>query len=130
MSVRDFQERRKIERVIFSWPILIILVTLFFIALWGIYTTWQTKRALDHEVAQLQAEIKKAEMTRQQYESKREELETPEGVDREARARFNLKKPGEEVVIFVDDAPKVSQPKNRVVSIFSAVMGWFKNLFH
>ena len=129
MSVRDFQERKKVERILFSWPILMILVGLLVIALWGLYNIWQSKRALDQEIARLEQEIAKAEATRKQYETTFEALETLEGVDREARARFNLKKPGEEVVLFVDDVPKSSAPTGRVASIFSAITNWFKNLF-
>lgn len=104
MGLRDFQENRDIERSIFSWPVILIVGALTFVALAGAWRTFNVDLALRREIKDLEQKIAEAEQSRKNYEKRLLELGTPEGADRDARGRFNLKKPGEEVVIFLGEA--------------------------
>lgn len=128
MNIRDFQERRMVERMIFSTPVLIVVVLLAILALIGVWNMWRTKHALDIELAHTREELAHTKMVKESYEQKFQELATPEGVDFEARARFNLKKPGEEVVLFVD-APPATISRGRIASAWHAIWGWIQSFF-
>lgn len=108
MGLSDFQEDRDIERSIFSWPVILIVGTLVFVALAGAWRTFDIDLALRREIKDLEKKIAEAEASRQNYEKRLAELGTPEGIDRDARGRFNLKRPGEEVVIFLGEATSAS----------------------
>ena len=57
MSVRDFQERKKIERILFSLPILALCTALVVLAAWGVVRIGYRKYIIDREVAALRDEI-------------------------------------------------------------------------
>ena len=128
--MKNFQERKKFERSMFSMPVIIVIFCFVVFALYGVVNVLRTKSALNKEITRLKQEIAKAETTRQDYESQMNNLKTTDGIDREARNRFNLKKPGEEVAIFVDDKKQESAPpEGKVAGVYHAVTRWFKNIF-
>lgn len=103
MALSDFQESKEIERIIFSWPVIFVCVLLLLAALWGVFKALEKGLALRQEVANLEKKIAEAESAKNTFQAKLENLRTEAGLDREARGRFNLKKPGEGVVIFVEN---------------------------
>ena len=130
MGLRDLQERKRLERTIFSWPALIGLCVAIVLVFWNIINAWQTQRMLDRDIARLDEEIAKANDMREQYEAQFQEMQTSDGIDREARARFNLKKPGEAVVLFVDETHNdQAPPASGAAGVYQATMQWFQKLF-
>ena len=128
--MKDFQERNKFKRMLFSFPVMICILFLIVFAGWGMFNVLRTKYALDKEIARLKLEIAKAETTRKDYDAQMSEIQTADGMDREARSRFNLQKPGEEVVVFVDDSKKTAPPpENKTTGAYHAILRWFKNIF-
>ena len=105
MVLRDFQENKETERVVYSWPAILIVALLGLAVIVGIFRVFRTKLALNVEIKNLEEKIAEARASQKNYEQKLADLENPAGLDREARGRFNLKKPGEEVVIFLDEIP-------------------------
>ena len=112
MGLSDFQEQRKWRKIFFSYPVAVLLMPLVIWSLWQVYTAFWASKALNDEVSVLERQIQAVHSARIVLEQKSQELRSPEGIDKEARGRFNLKKPGEEVVIFVDEAyhPKDASP--------------------
>ena len=112
MGLSDFQEQRKWRKIFFSYPVAVLLMPLVIWSLWQVYTAFRASKALNDEVSVLERQIQAVHSARIVLEQKSQELRSPEGIDKEARGRFNLKKPGEEVVIFVDEAyhPKNASP--------------------
>jgi len=104
MAFNDFQENKKIERAVFSWPVIFIAGLLVIAALWGIFRALEKELALRGEIKTLEKKIAEADSAKAVWEAKLEDLRTEAGLDREARGKFNLKKPGEEVVIFINSA--------------------------
>ncbi len=104
MGLSDFQEQRKWRKIFFSYPVAVLLVPLVMWSLWQVYTAFRASKTLGDEVSALERQIQAVRSARIVLEQKSQGLLSPEGIDKEARGRFNLKKPGEEVVIFVDEA--------------------------
>ncbi len=129
--MKNFQERQKFEQTLFSFPIMSIVFFFMALALFGSINVWRTKNSLDREIERLKKEIIKTDTIRKEYESQMSEIQTSDGIDREARSRFNLKKPGEEVVLFVDDIKKENfPPESQVTGAYHAIQKWFKNIFN
>ena len=124
MVLRDFQENKKTKRVIYSWPAIVIVALLCLAVTVGIFRVLRTSLALNREIKDLEGKIAEAGASQKNYERKLAELESPAGLDREARGRFNLKKPGEEVVIFVEEPLSASAG-----SVASRLRSFFKKLW-
>ena len=131
MSVRDFQERKKIERILFSLPVLALLVLFVVLAALGVVRVGYRKYLFDQEVAALREEIAAVEAQRIEHENRLRELATPEGLDREARGKFNLKKEGEEVVLFLESPQSAPSPdqKSGVAGAWRSFRGWIDGWF-
>ena len=72
---------------------------------------WSRDRAIKAEIQELQIKIADAKKAKEDGLKKIEELGVAEGVDAEARGRFNLKKEGEELVVFMDNKNTPEVPK-------------------
>lgn len=124
MVLKDFQENKEIGRAVFSWPAILVAALLVSAALWGIFRALEKGFVLRQEIKNLDGKIAEADSLKTTFQAKLEGLRTEAGLDREARGRFNLKKPGEEVAIFLDDASQ-SKPAGLfgdwLASLWSAV---------
>ena len=129
MALEDFQEKKIISRIIYSLPVLIIIIVLVFAVIVGIWKAYFAKRELDKEISEFKKHIEEIVASRQKTDEKLSMLKTPEGIEREARARFNLKKSDEEVVIFVDEENKPIVSQSRAASIFNAIKNFFLKIF-
>lgn len=128
--MKDFQERNNVNRALFSFPVMVGVLFFAVFAAWGTMNVLRTQSSLDTEIIRLKAEIAKAEAARKEYDLQTSAAQTSEGADREARERFNLKKPGEDVVLFVDDNKKTSAPpESNVAGTYHAIQKWFENIF-
>lgn len=126
MSVRDFQEKKRTQRLLFSVPVFFGVLIIAGFMLWAIFKLWLVKNSLESDVRDLHQQISEARARKRLYEQKSGELGTPEGLDREARFRFNLKKPDEEVVVFVDDgATTTGREAGAIDKTIEWIQGWF-----
>ncbi len=103
MEFEEFQEKKKMDRIVFSLPVLIIIVFLAAVSLVGAIKLYRTESSLKNDLIKLNQKLSATKIETAQIQQKIESLKTPEGVEYEARSRFNLKKSGEEVAIFVND---------------------------
>lgn len=125
MALQDFQEGKKTDKLIFSWPVIMSAGFLCAVALFGISKVLITELALKKEIKELESKISEADVSRKIFEEKLAALRTKEGIDREARGKFNLKKPGEEIVVFVGDTqPEKSIKKTGLASVWDRLKKW------
>lgn len=108
MVLRDFQEKKEIEKFIFSWPALIVAFLLVILVSLGVLRILKRELALRREIRTLEAKIKETEKKGEGFEKTLSELATPSGLEKEARRRFNLVRPGEEVAVFLEDNPPLA----------------------
>ena len=78
-------------------------------------------RAQSADMAQ---EIEQLKVKKQELEVLLTELQTKEAVEREAKERLNLKKPGEQVVVVVPEK-KDSPPAEQPTSLWEKFMSFF-----
>lgn len=79
---------------------------------------------LRSEVKNTEKEITELFKKKQELEAYLMELQTRAGIEREAKDRFNLKLPGEEVVVVVPKAEE-SKPQPQTASLWEKIREFF-----
>jgi len=123
----DFQQKRKIRKVFYSRFMLVALLVLVLFMAKQVYDIYQ-KQGLSKEgltsVLNENSELKNRE---KMLSSEIERLKTEDGIEEEIRNKFNVVKPGEHLVVIVDDA---STSKNETAKEntgwWGSFLGWFK----
>ncbi|MEK7560101.1 MAG: septum formation initiator family protein [Patescibacteria group bacterium] len=103
MALREFQEKKNVRRLIFSLPVAILVVILSLWAAYGTVSAVFTWRELSKKNRELESKIDDIKKSKEALEEKIKLIETEYGVDLEARENFNLKKPGEQIILFVEE---------------------------
>lgn len=101
--MKEFQQKRRWRRFISSN---IALVFLAAVVVWLLVQTvgvWRQQEAVRQEVKRLEEQTHKIRAERDQLQAQLSEIKDSEVFEYEARSRFNIKKPGEEVLIIVED---------------------------
>ncbi|HMB26270.1 MAG TPA: septum formation initiator family protein [Patescibacteria group bacterium] len=106
--------KQKKTKDFFSFLTVIILVLVLFTVLLGVVREYKKRVKLDKEIASLQQELEETRQKEQRFLQSIEMYETEFFLEREARKKFNLKKPGEQVaVIKVDEYYNVDDLKRK-----------------
>jgi len=85
MALRDFQESRRTERIIFSWPVIALAAFLCLAALWGILKILRTELVLRKEIGGLQKKIDQADAANANFEERLAVLRTEDGLGQAVR---------------------------------------------
>lgn len=103
MALREFQEKKTARKLIFSMPVLVIIIVLSLWMIYGTVSALVTLREISQKNHELARDIEEIKKTRKIIEEKMNIMDTQYGIDFEARKSFNLKKPGEEVILFIEE---------------------------
>ena len=129
--MRSFQERKLANRVLYSWPVLFLAGALAAVSFWGVLRNTLTYMEMRREVASEEKKLADYEGSKRRFEEQLSALDPPEGLEKEARARFNLKKPGERVAVFLDSDPpaKNSGLRAQIASVWEGIKNYFYEIF-
>lgn len=100
----DFHEKRKIRKVLYSRPILVVLVILI---LWigvSVYERFTIEREMAQKLESRKEELEALKQRALTLESEVGHMQNDRGIEEELRSRFDVVKEGEQVVIILDDA--------------------------
>ncbi|MES2437206.1 MAG: septum formation initiator family protein [Patescibacteria group bacterium] len=123
--MREFQERKKFKHILYSKTTVIVmaLMVLFFArAAWGVYQKEQESAA---NVVRARAEMLKLKDREDLLKSELSRLNTEDGIEEEIRSKYGVTKPGEQMIIIVDQTTPTT-------TIMQEPEGWwdkFKNIF-
>jgi len=101
--MKEFQQKRQWRRLLMSWPSIILLVLIAALvtsALFGVYK--KSQEALSRR-GSLQAEFEVLMQRKAYLEEEVQRLKTKIGIEEEIIDRFGVSKPGEEVLVIVED---------------------------
>ena len=123
--MRDFQRKRTIRKVLYSrGAIVAVLVLLILVAkaAWSVYSKEsESRRRLDSAAADLVALQSRERKLRENIDR----LKTPEGMEAQIREQFQVAKPGERMVVLVDEkkndktnAPQEASMVSRFFDLF------------
>ncbi len=124
----EFQERKKIRRIAYSRPVLVVLVIFLIIfanAAYGMYDKF-VETGVNSDITLRERSDLKAKQI--ELESRLEQLKTDRGIEEEIRKKFRVVKDGEGVIIVVDN--KISGENTTITDgvfmpIFDRIKNWF-----
>lgn len=124
--MKQFQQKQKVKARIYSKPMLIglIVVCLFLLkAVFNIYIKYKESNT------EKQIALEKLEDLKEREEGLKKEildLQSPEGQEEEIRKKFNVAKPGERVIVVVEDeeGPQVEEKKGFFEKVGDFVLFW------
>ncbi len=122
----DFQQKRKVKAVAYHKITLIILgvlVLLFLRSTWSVYEKKQESEKLRNIT---EANVIELSTRNQDLETKIDRFQTEIGVEEEIRSKFNVAKPGENIVVVVPQENSTSSAKSNN-SFWQKVKNFFKN---
>lgn len=100
--MREFQERRRIKKLLHSRYAIAVLVLVCLVvahSLWSVYTKYQKSRDL---VSRMQSDAAALDTRAASLQQSIDDLNTPEGKEREVLDRFGAVKSGERMIVLVD----------------------------
>ena len=122
----EFQQKRKIRKIIYSPVSLILLaiIAVFFVR--GAWNVYQKESSSQDYLNQAQDELSKVTTTQQGLSESVAELQTEQGVEADIRHKFRVVKPGEQIAVIVDDsASSTASTTAAASSIWQKVIGFF-----
>jgi hypothetical protein len=81
MNARDFQERKKFERLFYSWTSIIITCIFLVLIVFGIAKLWRKERGEIAQIALLDQKIAETTLARQKYVQRLQSLGTESGIE-------------------------------------------------
>jgi len=100
--MREFQDRRRIRRLLhsrYAIGVLVVILALSAQAVWGIYNKYRKSEELS---ARMGANLSELKTRKQRLEGLNASLGTSEGKEREIRDRFGVVREGERTIIIVE----------------------------
>jgi predicted amidophosphoribosyltransferase len=99
----DFHEKRKIRRVIHSWPFIGAIVLVALVISLSVYERYTMEREMALKLEKRTEQLALLEVRAKLLEEKVSHLRNERGIEEELRTRFDVAKEGEQVVIILDD---------------------------
>ena len=124
--MREFKRKRKIRQYLYSrlaLCILLVLTLLMAKAAWSVYSKERDSRV---SMSRAQMELAALEARHEQLSRSIERLKTEQGVEAEIREQFQVAKPGERMVVLVDDGKDVPEEPVAKQSIVSKFFDLFR----
>jgi cell division protein FtsB len=101
--MREFQERRRIKKLLHSrYAIAFLVIVLLFVlkGVWGVYVKYEKSKDI---ALRVKTEAEGLQAREASLNSSIAALGTAEGKEKEIRDRFGVVKPGEKMVVLVDN---------------------------
>lgn len=101
--MRSYREKRQNRALLYSWPVIIILFVLVVLLARSVYSVYQSERLASRKETAALIERDQVLARKKELLAEVEQLETSRGIEEEIRKKFSVAKPGEQVVIVVDE---------------------------
>ena len=128
--MKEFQSRRRTRRIIFSWPVILIFLI---VVAWLFSVTFRhylNAREARRERLEVENSIAEISAKNNILAERLDDLGSEVGIERILRERFNVKKPGEHVLVIVDrGGDEDENDKQSGNGFFSRLLGAIMNIF-
>ena len=123
----DFQQKKKIRKVIYSKAFLIVLLILIVVLAKATYEIYQKENLSSEDLSETQKEYDGLKTRQSMLNSEISKLKTDTGVEEEIRSKFDVAKPGETVVVVVGNNSSSTNDQNgQNKGFWQSFLGWFK----
>ena len=127
--MREFSQKRKVRRLMYSPISLIFLFIILFLVVKGSFGVYQKYSLSKNELQNSQADLQVLEDKKENLETKIDRLQTETGIEKEIRSKFDVAREGEKLIVIVEDKVEeeiVIEEKGFFGNIFTTIGGWFQ----
>ena len=129
--MREFQEKRKFKKIVYSVWLQAILGIIFLALVFSAVKVYKKSRLSVKKFQEIKEEMAGLEKRNAELAVEAARLESESGQEGEIRKRFDVAKPGEKILVIVDkigDDVKINGAENKG-GFFSGIWRWIKNWF-
>ena len=120
----DFQQKRKLRSWLYNRWLLIFLGLLVILAIHSSWNVYQKQRESEALLSEAKLQSEQLQNREQELQAKIADMQTPAGQEAEIRAKFNVAKPNENVVVVLDDNSTGSA--STTVSFWQKILNFFR----
>lgn len=127
--MREFSQKRKVRRLMYSPISLIFLFIILFLVVKGSFGIYQKYSLSKNELQNSQADLQVLEEKKENLETKIDRLQTETGIEKEIRSKFDVAREGEKLIVIVEDKVEeeiIIEEKGFFGNIFTTIGGWFQ----
>ena len=99
----DFQQKRRINKIIYSKFFLIVLAGIFIYSSYSTYLVYKKKKDSEKEVVKIESYYLEMQSKKNNIEKDIIQLKTDDGIEKEIRDKFGLAKDSEQMIVIVND---------------------------
>jgi len=128
--MREFQERKKWRRLLFSKPVFALVFAAFAFLSYSAVKIFIKSRAIVARENETKKELFDIKQRKANMEKELNRLQSESGIEEEMRTKFDVQKPGERALVIVDkpdDNNKNSD--NAGAGFFSRIWSWARGIF-
>jgi cell division protein FtsB len=122
--MQEFQQKKKIRRILYSPVTLVVLAILLLILVKGVWGVYVKEKLSSDNLNQEKNELAKLEDREKSLAASFEYLKTDQGIENEIRTKFRAVKEGEKLSVIVDEKTPTSSTTT------TEKHGFWYNLFH
>ena len=129
--MREFQEKRKFKKIVYSVWLQAILGIIFLALIFLTVKVYKKSRISADKSEEIKEEMAKLEKRNAELAAEAARLESESGREEEIRKRFDVAKPGEKILVIVDkigEDVKINGAENKG-GFFYRFWQWVKNWF-
>ena len=104
-----FQERKKLRKILYAKATLLILFVVLIFVVKGTYQVYKKAHIARTEQKEVEKSFDELSTHTKELEESVERLKSEQGIEWEIRQKFTVARPGEEVVVIVDENDKKSK---------------------
>jgi len=123
----EFQEKRRFRRLLYSRVTLVILLL---ILIWLLNAVWKVYKKQDmtkDNLTKTTADLEDLKAREKMLSLEIDRLKTEGGTEEEIREKYGLVRPGEEVLVVVDNDDSInSNSTSTKISFWQRVLDWLK----
>ena len=128
--MREFEQRnkvRKARRILYSTPMLILMVCILGFAVVKVYNIAVKARNSGLMLVGTLEEYEKMQVREEYLQGSIESLNTQEGVEAKIREEFGYVKDGEEMIVVIDDKNKPNEKEEQEAEpkFLERIFGWW-----
>ncbi len=124
--MKDFQRKRKIRKTLYSRGVLFGLLLVLIVVSKATLSLYAKERESQKNLSLAEANLSTLALREERLRSDIARLKTSEGIDAEIRSQFQVAKPGEKMVVLVDDRKKEAEAPLEQKSIVTKFFDLFR----
>jgi cell division protein FtsB len=121
----DFQQKRKVRHFLYNRSTLIVLGIAVLVVMHSTWVVYQKQRESQQQLAVSQKRVSELSSRDAELRDQIGRIQTTSGVEAEIRAKFNVAKENEQVVVLVDDTASGTATSTRPTGFWASIKHFF-----